>query len=67
METAPGTSGPPVIRDFFPNWVNLYGAPPEADYAAGMGSALVAYAMNHGGRCARTSSNPNKKQNPTSK
>jgi hypothetical protein len=50
MSTVPGTSGPPVIRDFFANWVNLYGAPPEADYTSGVGSALVAYAMNHGGR-----------------
>jgi len=50
MSTIPGTSGPPVIRDFFPNWVNLYGAPPEADYTSGVGSALIAYAMNHGGR-----------------
>lgn len=50
MSTVPGTSGPPVIRDFFPNWFNLYGAPPEADYTSGLGSALVAYAMNHGGR-----------------
>jgi len=46
----PGTAGPPVLTDFFPNWVNLYGAPPEADYTSGVGSALVAYAMNHGGR-----------------
>jgi hypothetical protein len=50
MSTVPGTSGPPVIRDFFANWVNLYGAPPEADYTSGVGAALVAYAMNHGGR-----------------
>ena len=50
METLPGTSGPPVIRDFFPNWFNLYGAPPEADYTSGVGSALIAYTMNHGGR-----------------
>ena len=50
METTPGTKGPPFIRDFFPNWVNLYGAPPEADYTSGVGSALVAFAMNHGGR-----------------
>jgi hypothetical protein len=50
METVPGTSGPPVIRDFFPNWYNLYGAPPEADYTSGVSSALVAFAMNHGGR-----------------
>jgi len=50
QQAAPGTNGPPVITDFFPNWVNLYGAPPEADYTSGVGSALVAYAMNHGGR-----------------
>ena len=50
MSTLPGTSGPPVIRDFFPNWFNFYGAPPEADYTSGVSSALVAYAMNHGGR-----------------
>ena len=42
MSTVPGTSGPPVIRDFFANWVNLYGAPPEADYTSGVGAPLVA-------------------------
>ena len=51
MSTVPGTSGPPVIRDFFANWVNLYGAPPEADYTSGVGAALVA-------------SNPDPKPNP---
>jgi hypothetical protein len=50
MSALPGTTGPPVITDFFPNWYNLYGAPPEADYTSGAKSALVAFAMNHGGR-----------------
>merc|ERR1740130_450908 len=49
-QALPGTSGPPIITDFFPNWRNLYGAPPEADYASGAKSALTAFAMNHGGR-----------------
>ena len=47
---APGTTGPPVLTDFLPNWRNFYGAPPEADYQSGARSALVAFAMNHGGR-----------------
>ena len=36
--------------DLYPNWYNMYGAPPEADYSSGGKAALVAYAMNHGSR-----------------